>query len=56
MTNTEIIPTAETKTVKYNKRIGSTNYVVTVSFADSVNETMEEKILRLIKNEVQYSA
>ena len=33
------------------KRIGSTTYKVKVVFSDDANETMEEKILRMIRNE-----
>ena len=38
------------------KRIGSTNYIVSVQFSDSTKETMEDKILRLIKREAEKSA
>jgi hypothetical protein len=33
------------------RRIGSTTYRVKVAFADDASETMEEKILRMIRNE-----
>ena len=33
------------------RRIGSTTYKVKVVFLDSDGETMEEKILRMIRNE-----
>ncbi len=33
------------------RRIGSTNYRVRVYFSDTETETMEEKILRMVKNE-----
>ena len=33
------------------RRIGSTTYKVKVAFADDASETMEDKILRLIRNE-----
>lgn len=33
-------------------RIGSTIYKVKVIFNDAANETMEDKILRIIRNEV----
>jgi hypothetical protein len=33
------------------RRIGSTTYRVKVAFADNASETMEEKILRMIRNE-----
>ncbi|MCD8231276.1 MAG: transposon-encoded TnpW family protein [Clostridiales bacterium] len=34
------------------RRIGATTYKVRVAFDDSGTETMEDKILRLIRNEV----
>ena len=34
-----------------NRRIGSTNYKVKVYFSDTERETMEEKILRMVKND-----
>jgi hypothetical protein len=33
------------------RRIGSTTYRVKVAFADDASETMEDKILRMIRNE-----
>jgi hypothetical protein len=35
----------------FTKRIGSTNYRVSVHFSKTSRETMHDKILRLIKNE-----
>ena len=35
----------------FTKRIGSTNYRVSVHFSDTSRETMSDKILRLIRNE-----
>ena len=40
----------------FSKRIGSTVYNVSVYFSQSSNETIEDKLLRLIKNEVRNSA
>ncbi len=37
------------------RRIGSTTYKVKVAFSDNGGETMEEKILRMIRNEVPSS-
>lgn len=37
----------------FTKRIGSTNYRVSVHFSDTSRETMNEKIMRLLKNEAQ---
>ena len=36
------------------RRIGSTTYKVRVAFSDSGHDTMEDKILRIIKNESGY--
>ena len=33
------------------RRIGGTNYTVKVVFSDTEKETMEDKILRMIRNE-----
>ena len=33
------------------RRIGSTTYKVRVEFSENATETMEEKILRMVKNE-----
>ena len=38
-----------------NRRIGSTNYKVKVYFSNTENETMEEKILRMVKNDAMNS-
>lgn len=35
----------------FTKRIGSTNYRVSVHFSKTSRETMNDKILRLVKNE-----
>lgn len=37
----------------FTKRIGSTNYQVSVHFSKTSRETVNDKILRLIKNEVR---
>lgn len=37
----------------FTKRIGSTIYRVSVHFSKTSRETMNDKILRLIKNEVR---
>ena len=39
-----------------NRRVGSTNYKVKVYFSSTENETMEEKILRMVKNDAMQSA
>ena len=38
------------------RRIGSTNYLVTVRFSETSKTTMQDKLLRLIESEVQQSA
>lgn len=35
----------------FTKRLGSTNYRVSVHFSKTSRETMSDKILRLVKNE-----
>lgn len=39
-------------TVSLSRRIGSTTYITTVHFSESGAESYEEKILRMIRNEV----
>ena len=41
---------------KFEKRIGSTVYRVSVHFNEKSTETVEDKILRLLKSEVTKSA
>ena len=43
---------AHAEPVKFTKRVGSTNYVVSVHFSRATKETLEDKILRLIRSEV----
>ncbi len=38
-------------TFSLSRRIGSTTYKVTIHFSNDATETMEDKILRLIRNE-----
>jgi hypothetical protein len=51
------IPIEQGKTqaepMKIRKRIGSTTYIVTVHFNQDSKETVEDKLLRLIKREVE---
>ena len=42
----------EAEPIKLQKRIGSTTYRVNVYFSDTAMETMDDKILRLIRNEI----
>ena len=46
-----IIQPAEAKTSIIYRRIGSTTYKVRVHFSDTSQETMNDKILRLIQRE-----
>jgi hypothetical protein len=47
---------AAAEPVNLRKRIGSTTYVVNVRFSQTSRETMEDKLLRIIKSEVTNSA
>ena len=38
-------------TFSMNRRLGSTTYKITVHFSDGTAATMEDKILRMIRNE-----
>jgi hypothetical protein len=40
----------------FTKRLGSTNYRVSVHFSKTSRETMNEKIMRLIKNDASGKA
>ena len=42
------------QTLWMTRRIGSTTYRVRVAFSDTGQETMEDKILRLIQNDAGY--
>jgi hypothetical protein len=41
---------------KFVKRIGSTEYTVSVRFNENATETLEDKILRLLEREVMRNA
>ncbi|MDR0813014.1 MAG: transposon-encoded TnpW family protein [Oscillospiraceae bacterium] len=43
---------AEREPIKFVKRIGSTNYIISARFNATATETVEDKILRLIEREV----
>jgi hypothetical protein len=43
-------------TNRFTKRIGSTVYQVGLYFNEEAKETMDEKILRLIKNDLNFSS
>jgi hypothetical protein len=38
---------------RFEKRIGSTLYMVNIHFSKTSKETMDDKIMRLVKNEAQ---
>ena len=38
---------------RFEKRLGSTLYLVNVHFSETSRETIDDKILRLVKNEAQ---
>ena len=38
---------------RFNKRIGSVIYQVSVNFKEDAKETLDSKIIRLIKNEME---
>ena len=50
VTSAAMTPT-EAEPVKLQKRIGSTVYTVSIHFCKTGQETMEDKILRLIRRE-----
>ena len=42
---------AETKGIFLTRHIGKTTYKVRINLSETANETMEDKILRLIRND-----
>ena len=48
-TNTATCPTVR-------KQIGKTTYIVRVHFSQTSKETMDDKVLRLIKNDIRNAA
>jgi hypothetical protein len=42
----------EREPVKFETQIGSCTYTVSIGFSDSARETIEDKILRLVMQEV----
>ena len=42
-------------TSRFHKRIGSTLYCVNVYFSETATETFDDKVLRLAKNELNFS-
>ena len=47
---------ANAELLMLQKRIGSTMFTVNVRFSSTSNETLEDKLLRLIESEVRKSA
>jgi hypothetical protein len=47
---------AESEPAKFVKRIGSTDYQISVRFSERAKETFEDKILRLIEREEKHYA
>ncbi len=47
---------ATAEPLKYQQKIGSTVYNVTVNFSRTSRETIEDKLLRLIENEARIIA
>ena len=43
----------EREPLTMQKRVGSTTYVVSVRFCENAKETLEQKMLRLIEQEVE---
>ena len=41
---------------RFSQRIGSTVYQVTIYFPDKETESLEDKILRLVKNDLIYKS
>jgi len=56
VTSAAITSIKASEPVKLLKRVGSTNYVVSIHFSGTSKETLEDKILRLIESEVRNSA
>ena len=49
--NTSIVRPPDTAQTFY-RRVGNTNFKVRVLFSESATETMEDKILRIVRNEM----
>ena len=54
MINNQAVKTPQ-EPCRFEKRVGSTLYLVNVHFSESSKETMEDKILRLVKSEAQFN-
>ncbi len=56
MKNENTIKATSERDGQFSRRIGSTTYLVSVHFSKTGKETIEDKIMRLIENEVGKSA
>jgi len=54
----EVMPTATKKAAQnyFNRKIGNTTFVVSVSFNEKATESMDDKILRLVASDIQNGA
>ena len=55
MTKTSKNPTTNPEPLVLRRRIGSTTYRVRIFFNPDAKETLDDKVLRLLKNELQSS-
>ena len=53
MNNTATSNTPNTSCPTVRKQIGKTTYIVRVHFSETAKETMEDKIKRMLREEVQ---
>jgi len=51
--NTAKTVTTATTPSYFNRKIGNTTFVVSVSFSEKAVESMDDKILRLVANDIQ---
>ena len=56
MKNTVENTRTEQATPALVKKIGNTTYIVNVHFKENAKETLQQKIERMLKDEVKYSA
>lgn len=53
MNNTETVNNSTTPCPVFRKTVGQTTYVVKVHFSETSSETLEDKIKRLLREEVR---
>ena len=56
MKNTVENTQTEQATPALVKKIGNTTYIVNIHFKENAKETLQQKIERMLKDEVKYSA